>query len=154
MNTVTGRRDNPLINRRKGVVVPMTTVAVTDAIAVTTPQLSSQKSDMLNPLDLLPKPAMTLDEAKQRIALLRLFVQEMLVPGQDYGLIPGCKKPSLLKPGAEKLCDIFGFAKHVVVLHQVEDWERGVFAYTVKVILVSKGTGLTEAEGQIGRAHV
>jgi hypothetical protein len=28
--------------------------------------------------------------------------------GEDYGVIPGTKKPTLLKPGAEKLCNVYG----------------------------------------------
>lgn len=28
--------------------------------------------------------------------------------GEDYGVIPGTKKPTLLKPGAEKLCQVYG----------------------------------------------
>jgi hypothetical protein len=28
--------------------------------------------------------------------------------GEDYGIIPGTKKPTLLKPGAEKLCAFYG----------------------------------------------
>lgn len=109
--------------------------------------VAQQESLAPHPVDVVPRPAITLDEAKHRIAQLQKFVQEMMVVGEDYGLIPGCKKPSLLKPGAEKLCDIFGFAKHVTILDRVEDWDKGVFAYTVKAILVSKRTGMTEAEG-------
>jgi hypothetical protein len=28
--------------------------------------------------------------------------------GEDYGVIPGTKKPTLLKPGAEKICNVYG----------------------------------------------
>ena len=33
--------------------------------------------------------------------------ETIMKPGVHYGTIPGCKKPSLLKPGAEKLCSAF-----------------------------------------------
>jgi hypothetical protein len=33
--------------------------------------------------------------------------EKVMKEGVHYGIIPGCKKPSLLKPGAEKLCAAF-----------------------------------------------
>lgn len=33
--------------------------------------------------------------------------RELMTAGEDYGVIPGTKKPTLLKPGAEKLCQIY-----------------------------------------------
>ncbi len=56
-------------------------------------------------------------EFKERLQLLRqgqerlqIIQRELLVEGEsaDYGVIPGTKKPTLLKPGAEKLCAIYG----------------------------------------------
>ena len=99
------------------------------------------------PMDIVPAFAITLTDAKERIRMLQEFVKDLMVPGQDYGLIPGCPKPSLLKPGAEKLCDIFGFAKHVKVTNRLEDWSNGIFAYEVIAVLINKRTGLVEAEG-------
>ncbi|MEN1761736.1 hypothetical protein [Anoxynatronum sibiricum] len=96
---------------------------------------------------ILPTLAITLEEARERIRMLQTFVAEMMVEGQDYGKIPGCQKPTLLKPGAEKLCDIFGFSKEVEVINRLEDWEKGIFHFEVKVRLTSKRTGFVEAEG-------
>ena len=98
-------------------------------------------------MDLVPSFAITLETAKERVRMLQEFVQDMMVPGVDYGLIPGCQKPSLYKTGAEKLTDIFGFSKQVEVTNRLEDWEKGIFAYEIKVTLINKKTGLVEAEG-------
>jgi len=87
------------------------------------------------------------EEAMNRNALIKRAVDEMLKDGVDYGKIKGFHKSTLLKPGAEKLCDIFGFAKLVNIVNRNEDWEKGVFAYEVKVTLISKQTGTIEAEG-------
>lgn len=95
----------------------------------------------------LPDIVITIDEAKTRITMLQNFISEMMVEGQDYGVIPNVNKPSLFKPGAEKLCDIFGFAKHVEVTNRLENFIEGAFFYEVKVSLVNKRTGLLEAEG-------
>ncbi|WDH82652.1 hypothetical protein [Paenibacillus urinalis] len=98
-------------------------------------------------VSLVPSLAISLAEAKERIDMLQQFVKEMMKEGLDYGIIEGFRKPTLFKPGAEKLCDIFGFSKHVNIINRIENWEKGIFAYEVKVTLVSKQTGFMEAEG-------
>lgn len=95
----------------------------------------------------VPGFAITLNEAKERISMLQSFVKEMMIPNVDYGIIPRCDKPSLFKPGAEKLCDIFGFSKQLEVINRVEDWDKGLFHYEIKVVLINKNSGLIEAEG-------
>lgn len=95
----------------------------------------------------VPEFAITLMEAKERTLMLQSFVKDMMIPNVDYGIIKGCSKPSLLKPGAEKLCEIFGFSKQIEVLNRIENWDKGLFHYEIKVTLVSKRTGLIEAEG-------
>ena len=109
---------------------------------------SSDKQDNKNQIMyIVPEFAITLNEARQRISMLQEFVKEMMIPGQDYGFIPNCDKPSLYKAGAEKLCDIFGFSKHIEVLNRIEDWNKGLFHYEVKATLINKRSGLIEAEG-------
>jgi hypothetical protein len=99
------------------------------------------------PVQVLPEFQITMLKAKERLQMLQQFVREMMKEGTDYGLIPGCPKPSLFKSGAEKLSDIFGFSKKVDVINRIEDWDKGLFHYEVKVTLVNKQTGLIEAEG-------
>lgn len=96
---------------------------------------------------IVPEFAITLKEARKRIDMLKKFVDEMMTPCVDYGIVPGVNKPTLLKPGAEKLCDAFGFSKRVEITNRLEDWYRGVFHYEVKVTLICKRSGVIEAEG-------
>ena len=96
---------------------------------------------------IVPEFAITLSDAKERIRMLQEFIKEMMIEGVDYGIIPKCDKPSLFKSGAEKLTDIFGFTKQVEITNRLEDWKEGIFHYEVKAILISKRTGLVEAEG-------
>ncbi|REB77455.1 hypothetical protein CP883_05605 [Cutibacterium acnes] len=70
-----------------------------------------------------------------------------MVKGIDYGMVDGFSKPTLLKPGAEKLCDVFGFSKSVDVVNRIEQWNTGIFAYEVKMTLIRKDNGIIEAEG-------
>lgn len=98
--------------------------------------------------DVFPEFAVSLEEAARRIALLKQFVREHMVEGEDYGVIPGASpKPTLFKPGAEKLNAIFGLAPIVEVTSRAEDWDAGFAAYEIKVILINKRTGAVEAEG-------
>ena len=104
-------------------------------------------SDNVNPVQVVPDFAITFNEAKKRLVMLQTFVKELMIPGLDYGLIPGCPKPSLLKSGAEKLCDIYGFSKLITVSNRIEAWQEGFFSYEVKATLINKRTGIVEAEG-------
>ena len=53
-------------------------------------------------------PVLSVSEAIQRRCAIIEFVQKVMKPGIDFGTIPGTQKPTLLKPGAEKLCTLFG----------------------------------------------
>jgi hypothetical protein len=80
--------------------------------------------------------------------MLQEFVRDQMVDGEDYGVIPGTgSKPTLLKPGAEKLNAIFGLAPILEITNRVEDWDAGFVAYEVKVTLLNKRTTNVEAEG-------
>lgn len=98
-------------------------------------------------ISIIPDFVVTLEAAKERISMLQIFVKEMMIVNIDYGLIPNCQKPTLFKSGAEKLTDIFGFSKQFEITNRVEDWDKLLFHYEVKSILINKRTGLIEAEG-------
>ena len=100
-----------------------------------------------HPVQVVPQFVFSLNEAKERIQMLQKFVKELMIPGLDFGIIPGCPKPSLLKPGAEKLCDIYGFSKLIIVTNRIEDWDKGFFSYEVKATLINKRTEIIESEG-------
>lgn len=105
-------------------------------------------SPMLNPPDVFPDFAISLDEANRRVKMLQEFVREHMVEGEDYGIIPGTStKPTLFKAGAEKLNAIFGLAPLVEISNRMEDWDDGFVAYEVKVTLLNKRTQQPEAEG-------
>jgi hypothetical protein len=67
--------------------------------------------------------------------------------GSDYGVIPGTDKPTLLKPGAEKLNNIYGLYSEVEIIEKIEEWDKPFFNYIVKATIYSKRTGIKEAEG-------
>lgn len=91
--------------------------------------------------------ALTPAEAKRRFAEFNTFVLEQMKEGVDFGTIPGTNKPTLLKPGAEKLGNLYGLAPVQEVTKRIEDWDRGFFFYEVKTTLTRISTGDVVAEG-------
>jgi hypothetical protein len=68
-------------------------------------------------------PAMTVQEAVDRRDKMVRFVQQIMEEDRDYGIVPGTDgKPTLYKPGAEKLTTFFGLTKRFEVLEKAEDW--------------------------------
>lgn len=66
-------------------------------------------------------PTLTVSEFSAREKMLK-EIKEMLVEGVDYGKsFEGQEKPTLLKPGAEKICTFFGYAPHYTE-QSIEDW--------------------------------
>ena len=99
-------------------------------------------------------PAMSLEQALTRLAEFQRFCHEYLIEsadggqdGGDYGVIPGTKKKTLLKSGAEKLCEIYALADEYVMVKEIENWESGLFAYTLKCVLKSRRDDSLVGEG-------
>src|SRR5271165_3562399 len=67
-------------------------------------------------------PAMSIQQSVQRFGQIAEFVRGVMKEGVDFGKIPGTSKNTLLKPGAEKLCTLFGLTKRFVEVRAIEDW--------------------------------
>lgn len=91
--------------------------------------------------------AEALKEDTEQRALLQAYVQQHMKVGTDYGVIPGTAKPTLLKPGAEKLTDLFRCTPTFDLIEKLEDWEAGLFHYTFRVRITSRDAGTVLAEG-------
>ena len=89
----------------------------------------------------------TLSAALEKIRGFQGLVRSQLVEGTDYGKIPGCgEKPALLKPGAEKISVLLGLRSRFEIIREIEDWENGFFAYSIRCALAT-GSGETVTEG-------
>src|SRR4029450_10902644 len=83
---------------------------------------------------------------KERLAELQAFCADYLQEshdggndGGDYGIIPGAgKKKVLLKSGSGKLCDVYGLADRYRIVARLEDFDHGLFDYTIECELVRK----------------
>lgn len=85
----------------------------------------------------------------QRSNLVR-FVRSELVEKEDFGVIPGTgNKPTLLKPGAEKLAKLFGLGSQIRESKHEMDLEKGWawFCYTVSLVHLKTGVVVAQCEG-------
>lgn len=74
-------------------------------------------------------------------------VSKTLVKEQDYGVISGTEKPTLLKPGAEKILMILGLSSEYSIIDKVENYDNGFFAYTIQATLYKNGQLITQGMG-------
>ncbi|MCK9568887.1 hypothetical protein M0R72_08100 [Candidatus Pacearchaeota archaeon] len=79
---------------------------------------------------------------KEVIKIQRDFVENVLIPGQDYGIIPGTKERSLYKQGAERLLGIHTYYAITELTTEHENWETGLFDYTYRGVVKMKGTNM------------
>lgn len=93
-----------------------------------------------------------LSQMGQKLDLLQSFFRQVMKPGVDYGIIPGTERPTLLKPGAEKMAEFYGYSITVRDLRETIDRDTGYYRAIVTVALVNKRTGAIVAEG-VGEAN-
>lgn len=82
-----------------------------------------------------------------KINQFQAVVQNTLKKNHDYGVIPGTPKPTLLKPGAEKIQMLLGVTSEYEVIEHINDYENGFFAFTVRCIIYKNGVKITEGLG-------
>lgn len=84
-----------------------------------------------------------------KVRTLQSTLKNILTENHDYGKIQGCgDKPTLLKPGAEKILMAMGITSTYELLEKTENFDGlGFFAYTVKCILTKNGIKITEGLG-------
>jgi hypothetical protein len=74
-----------------------------------------------------------IEDVLAQVALIQNVMQSVMKKDEHYGIIPGAKKPSLLKPGAEKICFTFRLAPEYEVIER--EMEHGHREYRVNCIL-------------------
>lgn len=98
-------------------------------------------------------PILDIQGAMVRRQAMVDFVKTILNENVDYGTIPGTDKPTLLKPGAEKLTTFFGLSKRFEIMEKVEDWtgaQHGgepFFYYLYRARLYRSDVLIAEADG-------
>lgn len=89
--------------------------------------------------------AMSTARLVQQVNLIQDVMAKVMKKDEHYGIIPGTKKPSLYKPGAEKLCMVFRLEPDYEIIREFRQEE--FIAYTVKCTLQHIPTGQVIASG-------
>jgi len=82
-----------------------------------------------------------------KITQFQQVIQKTLHQGHDFGIIPGTDKPTLLKPGAEKILMMMGLRSEFEIVDSTRDFEKGFFQYQVCCRLVKGDMIITEGLG-------
>ena len=102
---------------------------------------------MMNDLELVSEGReLTVQDVQSQVAKIQELMAGVLKDGQHYGVIPGTKKPSLLKPGAEKINLLFRIGTGELEVVKT-DMERGHREIIIKTPMVHIPTGKTIAYG-------
>jgi len=83
----------------------------------------------------------------RKISQFQQVIQNTLHQNHDYGIIPGTDKPTLLKPGAEKILMMMGLCSEFEIVDSTRDFEKGFFQYQVRCKLLKGDTVITEGLG-------
>lgn len=87
-------------------------------------------------------------DSMDKINQFQQIIQSQLVEGHDYGqAFFGSGKPSLLKPGAEKILMLMGLSSQYEIIEKIQDYDEGFFSYTIRCILTKNGQVITEGLG-------
>lgn len=82
-----------------------------------------------------------------KIAQMQTVVQKTLKKGHDFGEVPGTSKPTLLKPGGEKICMLFGLNPEYEFLKVTEDYDKEFFSYNIRCTLFRNGQAVAQGVG-------
>jgi len=89
-----------------------------------------------------------IQQTLSKITQFQNLVQSQLKQSIDYGIIPGTgNKPTLLKPGAEKILMLMGLSSEFEMMDSTRDFKEGFFQYQVKCRLYKNGVLITEGIG-------
>lgn len=80
-----------------------------------------------------------------QIAVIRTLLSDHMQEGEDYGKIPGIEKPTLLKPGGEKIMLLFN--SYAEYEEDMVDLGNGHREYKIKARITSRDTGKILAVG-------
>lgn len=92
-------------------------------------------------------PLAVVSLARDMQAAVIAIRDKVLVPGEDFGAIIDGGKPTLLKPGAEKLASAFKLSSDPRIESIVEDWQTGLFYYRYRCVLTHRETGQVWGSG-------
>lgn len=108
-----------------------------------------QKQETITALDIIEQvDTNSLGRSLQAIGSFQQLVRSQFKQNHDFGVIPGTgNKPTLLKPGAEKIVMLLGLTSEYEIVESTRDFEKGFFQYQIKCKLLKNGVIVTEGMG-------
>lgn len=90
-----------------------------------------------------------LKEMAEQRAFFKAFVRDQLHERVDFGTLPGTEKPSLWKPGAEKIANIFQLGSRIVNSERILEIDKNfaMFSYTIEMFHIPTGRAIAQCEG-------
>lgn len=90
--------------------------------------------------------AMTIKSMLNQVSMIQEVLEGVMIDGDHYGKIPGCgDKPTLLKPGAEKLCTLFRLSPTYEI--EQTDYDNNHREYRIVCTLTHIPTGKVYGQG-------
>jgi len=86
-------------------------------------------------------------ETFARITAIQKLLSALLVRDQDFGTVPGVQRPTLLLPGAQKVCVALGLTPSYSVLDRTIDPVGNLVVFSVRCTLVRDGEIVAEGMG-------
>ena len=111
----------------------------------TTSALAAPAASALTPAE---AAAMSVQQVLGQVALIQQVMGAAMKSGEHYGPIPGCgDKPTLLKPGAEKLCLLFRLAPSYAVDERQLDGDHREYRITASLASIVTGAFVGQGVG-------
>lgn len=109
----------------------------------------SGKGEAMKNLEVALIETRSLSELETQRKKLIEFVRTQLVDGVDFGLIPGTKRPSLFKPGAEKLAKLFQLGATIVDKGKELNFQDkfAYYSYTIEISHLPSQKIVSQCEG-------
>lgn len=89
--------------------------------------------------------ALSVETVIAQAALIEKIMKQVMQEDEHYGVIPGTKKPTLFKAGAEKICSVFRLAPRFEIVRSVE--EEYFILFSIRCVLIHIPTGQVMGEG-------
>jgi hypothetical protein len=90
------------------------------------------------------------EDALAQLKEMQAVIKEVMKNGEHYGTIPGTGKPTLLKPGAELLNNMYGYRlSDLQIVQQIEQWDIPVTDHSFPLFRYMTKATLTDKDGKV-----
>ncbi len=92
--------------------------------------------------------AETLAITREHYEIMTAFVKEQMEENVDFGVVPGTNsKPTLFKPGAEKLCRLLNLNPTFSLINSIINFDKPIFYYHYQCSLYHKSQLVGQGDG-------